>query len=257
MSMQRMGRSTLRASLLVLSLIALLFASGSSAAQMPKLPSLGGLTGQSAGGALGAGLSDSQIGSGLKEALSVGTQKAVKLVSRPGGYLDNEAIKILLPKSLQPAEKVLRAAGQGPRIDEFIASMNHAAESAAPEAASIFGDAVKEMTIDDARRLLNGGDTSITDYFKEKTSAKLAAAFRPHVEAAMSANGVTQKYEELKGSAPKLPFGMGSGGGFDINTYVVNGALNGLFYMLAQQEKEIRSNPAARSTSLLKQVFSH
>jgi hypothetical protein len=243
--------------MLMSSIVVLMLAAGSCGAQMPKLPSLGSLTGQLSSGALGANLSDAQIGSGLREALSVGTQKAVKLVSQPGGYLDNAAIKILLPKSLQPAEKLLRAAGQGPRIDEFVDSMNHAAESAAPEAASIFGDAVKEMTIDDARRLLNGGDTSITDYFKEKTSARLAAAFRPHVEAAMSANGVTQKYEALQGSAPKLPFGMGGSGGFDINAYVVNGALNGLFYMLAQQEKEIRSNPAARSTALLKQVFNH
>jgi hypothetical protein len=233
-----------------------LIAAGSlfAPAQIPGLPSLGGGKGGSAVGGLGAGLSDSQIGSGLKDALSVGTQKAVKVVSAPGGYLDNAAIKILLPKNLQPVEKVLRGAGQGEKIDGFIDSMNHAAEKAAPEAAGIFGDAVKEMTIDDARRLLNGGDTSITDYFKQKTSDKLATAFRPHVESAMKTNGVTDKYQQLQGSMPKLPFGGGSGG-FDINTYVVNGALNGLFYMLAQQEKEIRTNPAARTTGLLKQVF--
>jgi hypothetical protein len=228
----------------------------SIAAQMSSMPSLSGLKGGTASSSLGAGLSDSQIGSGLKDALSVGTQKAVKLVSAPGGYLDNAAIKILLPKNLQPVEKVLRGAGQGERIDGFIASMNHAAESAAPEAAGIFGDAVKAMTIDDARKLLNGGDTSITDYFKEKTSDKLATAFRPHVEAAMKTTGVTEKYQALQSSAPKMPFGMGGGsGGFDINTYVVNGALNGLFIMLGQQEKEIRTNPAARTTGLLKQVF--
>jgi hypothetical protein len=192
----------------------------------------------------------------LKQALSVGTEKAVKLVSAPGGYLDNAAIKILLPKNLQVVEKGLRAAGQGPKVDEFIASMNHAAESAAPEAAGIFGAAVKAMTIEDARKLLAGSDTAITDYFKEKTSAQLAVAFRPHVEQAMSASGVTQKYDALVGAAPKLPFGMGGGGGStDINTYVVNKALDGLFYMLGQQEKEIRTNPAARSTALLKQVF--
>jgi hypothetical protein len=189
----------------------------------------------------------------LKEALSVGTQKAVRLVDKPGGYLDNEAIKILLPQNLRPVEKALRAAGQGPKIDEFIASMNHAAESAAPEAEKIFGNAVKEMTIDDARRLLNGGDTSITEYFKSKTSTELATAFRPHVEAAMNKNGVTQQYEALASQAPKLPFMNSSS--MNINTYVVNKALDGLFYMLGQQEKEIRTNPAARSTALLKQVF--
>lgn len=224
--------------------------------QFPSLPGGVKLPGASSQGAAGAGLTDGQIGDGLKQALSVGTEKAVKLVSAPGGYLENAEIKILLPKSLQPVEKGLRVAGQGPKVDEFIASMNHAAESAAPEAAGIFGAAVRAMTIDDARRLLAGSDTAITDYFKEKTSAQLAGAFRPHVEKAMSANGVTQKYDALVGAAPKLPFGMGVGGGStDINTYVVNKALDGLFYMLGQQEKEIRTNPAARSTALLRQVF--
>jgi hypothetical protein len=219
-------------------------------AQFPQLPSIPGLGTKSTGA---SGLGDTQIASGLKEALSVGTEKAVKQVARPGGYLDDAAIKILLPQNLRPAEKVLRAAGQGPKIDEFIASMNHAAEEAAPEAASIFGDAVKAMTIDDARKLLNGGDTSITEYFKSKTSAQLATAFRPHVESAMSKNGVTQQYQALLGQAPQLPFMNSSS--MNINTYVVNKALDGLFYMLGQQEKDIRTNPAARSTALLKQVF--
>ena len=252
-----------RRSLLVLT-ASLLPGTVAASAQVPGLGSLGGVlsgnqNGQQsgpAGGILGAGLSDSQIGAGLKNALSVGTEKAVKLVSAPGGYLDNAAIRIPLPKYVRPAEQVLRAAGQGARIDDFVASMNHAAESAAPEAAGIFGDAVKAMTIDDARRLLNGGDTSITDYFKQKTSDKLAAAFRPHVVAAMKTNGVAEKFQALQGSMPKMPFGLGGGsGGFDINTYVVNGALSGLFYMLGQQEKAIRTNPAAQTTSLLKQVF--
>ena len=215
--------------------------------QMPQIPGLGKIPGTA------SSLSDTQIASGLKEALSVGTQKAVKEVAKPGGYLDNNAIKILLPPSLRPVETALRAVGQGPKIDDFVASMNHAAESAAPEAAGIFGDAVKQMTIEDARKLLNGGNTSITDYFKSKTSAQLATAFRPHVEAAMSANGVSQKYEALAGKAPQLPFMSSSK--LDINTYVVNKALDGLFYMLGQQEKQIRTNPAARSTDLLKKVF--
>ena len=217
------------------------------AAQNP-LDQLGGL------GRLGnASLSDTKIASGLKEALSVGTKKAVQQVDKPGGYLDNQAIKILLPKSLQPAEGLLRGAGQGPRIDGFVTSMNHAAESAAPAAEQIFADAVTAMTIDDARKLLNGGDTSITDYFKAKTSTQLSTAFRPPVEKAMAANDVTQQYQTLVGNVPQMPFMKSSS--LDINTYVVNQALNGLFYMLGQQEKEIRHNPAARTTGLLKEVF--
>ncbi len=182
-------------------------------------------------------------------------RRAVRLVDQPGGYLNNEAIKILVPQNLRTVEKVARGLGQGARVDEFVASMNHAAESAAPEAETIFAEAVTEMTIDDARKLLNGGDTSITEYFKSKTSARLAVAFRPHVEAAMSRNGVNQQYQALVGQMSWISFGNGSS--TDINAYVVNKALDGLFYMLGQQEKEIRTNPAARTTALLKQVFGH
>jgi hypothetical protein len=216
-------------------------------AQLPKLPGL------PTGSSSSSSLSEAQIGSGIKDALSVGTQKAVTSVAHPGGYLENEAIKILLPKNLQPVDRALRAAGQGPKVDSFVASMNHAAEEAAPEAGKIFGAAVHQMTIDDARKLLTGGDTSITAYFKDKTSADLATAFRPHVETAMQKNNVTQQYQALAGQMPKLPFMKSES--MDINAYVVNKALEGLFYELAQQEKQIRTNPAARTTTLLKQVF--
>ena len=216
-----------------------------------SMPSLGGIS--KLGG--DASLSDSTIASGLKQALSVGTQNAVKLVDKPGGYSSNPAIKILLPKSIRPVEGALRGAGQGPKIDSFVASMNNAAESAAPAAEKIFADAVTAMSIDDARKLLKGGDTSITDYFKSKTSDQLAAAFHPAVEKAMNDNNVTQQYQALADKAPKMPFM--SSQSFDINKYVVDQALNGLFYMLGQQEQNIRHNPAARSTGLLKEVFAH
>ncbi len=204
-----------------------------------------------------ADLSEGQIGGGIKEALAVGTQRAVQQVARPGGYLENAEIKILLPPRLRSLERGLRTAGQGPRIDEFVASMNHAAESAAPEAGKIFAEAVRSMTIDDARRLLTGGDTSITDYFRAKTSADLTAAFRPHVDEAMEANGVTRQYDALAGSVPDLSLGgLGrSRSAFDIHAYVVQKALDGLFFVLAQKERDIRANPAARSTALLRQVF--
>src|SRR5258707_8182505 len=180
--------------------LGLFFCAGLLQAQFLRIPGFGGKA------KTAAVPDDARIGAGLKEALSVGTQRAVRLVDQPGGYLDNEAIKILLPQNLRPVEKVLRGLGQGAKVDEFVASMNHAAESAAPEAETIFADAVTEMTIDDARKLLNGGDTSITEYFKAKTSARLATAFRPHIEAAMSRNGVTQQYEGLGGEGPWTPF---------------------------------------------------
>ena len=241
-------RTCVCSSVLMLSFACLLPSIGAQSISMPQMGKLGDLAGN-------ASLSDTKIASGLKDALSVGTKKAVHLVDHPGGYLENAAIRILLPKSLQPIEGLLRGAGEGPKIDGFVASMNHAAESAAPAAEQIFADAVTAMTIDDARKLLNGGDTSITDYFKSKTTTQLATAFRPSVEKAMSENDVTQQYQSLAGRMPEMPFMKSSS--LDINTYVVNQALNGLFYMLAQQEKDIRHNPAARSTSLLKEVFSH
>jgi hypothetical protein len=232
-----------------LPLLALLLAP-STFGQNP-LGQLGGL--KNLGGA--SVLSDSKVASGLKQALSVGTKNAVHLVDKPGGYLDNPAIKILLPKSLQPVESLMRGAGQGPKIDGFVSSMNHAAESAAPAAEQIFADAVTAMTIDDAQKLLHGGDTSITEYFKSKTTPQLTAAFRPAVEKAMNENDVTQQYNALAGRLPQVPFMKTPS--FDINGYVVSQALNGLFYLLAQQEKDIRQNPAARTTSLLKEVFGH
>jgi hypothetical protein len=220
-------------------------------AQFPQIPGFEYPSKSNSGSP--SGVDETQAVSGVKEALAVGTQRAVAEVARPGGYLDNQAIKILVPQNLRPMERGLRDVGQGPKVDEFVASMNHAAESAAPEAGKIFGDAVRQMTISDAKALLTGGDTSITDYFKAKTSAQLAVAFRPHVVTAMNANGVAQKYNALMSQVPQMPFMNSSS--MDINTYVVNKALDGLFYMLAQQEKQIRQNPAARTTALLKQVF--
>ena len=116
------------------------------------------------------GLSDSKVASGLKEALRVGADNAVKFTGRRDGYFGNEAIKILMPNSLRPVEKGLRAVGYGPKVDGFILSMNRAAEAAAPAARKIFVDAILAMSFDDARKILSGGDTAATDYFKNKTS---------------------------------------------------------------------------------------
>lgn len=197
---------------------------------------------------------DAKTASGLKEALQLGTDHAVDLTGTSDGFFKNEAIKILLPEKVRTAERGLRMAGMGAKIDEFELSMNRAAEKAAPAARGIFTTALKEMTFDDARKILTGGDTSATDYFKDKTSANLATAFRPTVESAMDETGVVKQYKQLMGGLPSLPFG-GGGQSFDITEYVVGKTLDGLFYMLGQEEKKIRSNPAARVTPLLKEVF--
>ncbi|MCJ7641809.1 MAG: DUF4197 domain-containing protein, partial [Desulfobacterales bacterium] len=146
-----------------------------------------------------SGLSDVKIGSGLKEALKIGTQNAVNLTGRLDGYFVNQAIKILMPEKLRTMEKGLRAVGLGPQVDEFILSMNRAAERAAPAAKSIFWDAIGEMTFEDARKILAGSDTAATDYFKAKTTDKLTGAFKPAVDQAMNEVGVTRQYKELVG----------------------------------------------------------
>ncbi|MBZ5666499.1 MAG: DUF4197 domain-containing protein [Acidobacteriia bacterium] len=198
-------------------------------------------------------LSDSKVVSGLKEALKVGTEKSVKLTGRTDGYFKNEAIKILMPSNLRPLERGLRAVGFGPQIDAFILSMNRSAEAAAPAARKIFTDAILEMSFDDARNILSGGDTAATDYFKGKTTARLTTAFRPFVEKTMSQNGVMKQYKGLTDQYQSIPFAKSQT--LDVNQYVVEKALDGLFYELADQERQIRKNPAARTTSLLKEVF--
>jgi hypothetical protein len=200
-----------------------------------------------------SGLSDSKVASGLKEALRVGAENAVKLTGRRDGYFGNEAIKILMPNNLRPVEKGLRAVGYGPKLDGFILSMNRSAEAAAPAAKKIFGDAILSMSFDDARKILSGADTAATDYFKSKTSTQLTAAFRPVVEKTMSENDVTKQYNDLLGQAQSIPFMKSRN--LDITQYVVSKALDGLFYTLGQEEKKIRKDPVARTTSLLKEVF--
>ncbi len=209
------------------------------------------------GKALGLGsktrLGDAKIASGLKEALKVGAENAVKLTGKTDGYYRNDAIKILMPKNVRSLEKGLRALGGGAKIDEFELSMNRAAESAAPEARKIFADAILKMSIDDARKILNGGDTAATDYFKSKTTGELTSAFHPIVEHSMEKFTVTQQWNSLVGQFQSIPFAKSPS--LDINQYVAGKALDGLFFMLGQEEKKIRTDPAARVTTLLKQVF--
>jgi hypothetical protein len=202
-----------------------------------------------------SGLSESKVASGLKEALRVGTTKAVQITGKPDGYFGNEAIKILMPDDLRPLERGLRAVGFGPKIDEFILSMNRSAEAAAPAAKQIFVDAVVAMSFDDAKKILSGSNTAATEYFKDKTTGHLTEVFEPVVKKVMAENGTARQYNALADQYKDIPFAKSQS--LDIDHYVVTKALDGLFYELAEQEKEIRKNPAARTTSLLKEVFAH
>jgi len=212
------------------------------------LKGLGGMTGAGNGG-----LNDAKIGSGLQEALKIGTENAVLQTGSMDGFLKNQAIKILMPRPLQNIEQPLRLVGYGPQIDEFVVSMNRAAEKAVPFAKEIFWDAIGQMNFDDASKILNGKDTAATDYFKGKTSKKLHSAFRPTVQTVMADVGVTRQYNDLIGQYKSVPFAQSIS--FDIDQYVTEKTTDGLFFVVGQEEKKIRTNPAARVTDLLKDVF--
>jgi hypothetical protein len=199
------------------------------------------------------GLSDAKIGEGLKEALKIGTENTVTLTGKSDGFFLNQAIKILMPEKLRTLEKGLRAVGYGPQVDEFVLSMNRSAEKAAPFAKEIFWNTIGEMTFEDVRKIFSGHETAATDYFKGKTSDKLTAIFKPIVDKAMNEVGVTRQYKDLVGRYESIPFVKKET--FDIDQYVVTKALNGLFHVLGEEEKKIRTNPAARVTDLLKEVF--
>ncbi len=196
---------------------------------------------------------DSRAAAGLKEALQIGAKNAISLTGRPDGFFKNQAIKILMPKPLQTLERGLRMAGLGSQVDGFVLSMNRAAERAVPKAGRIFGDAITTMTFDDARKILTGGDTSATEYFRSKTSASLGEAFLPEIKKATDEVGATKQFKDLIGQAPQLPFIKSAS--FDLDGYVLDKTLAGLFYVLGEEERKIRRNPAARVTSLLRDVF--
>lgn len=221
-------------------------------AQLPKaFDALKKLGAPSTGGTTST--SGSDIIQGLKEALRIGTEHAVASTGRPDGFLANPLIKIGMPKRWQTVEKGLRLAGYGDKVDAFVTSMNRSAEQATPQAKSIFVDAITSMTIDDAKSLLNGGDTAATAFFKAKTTDKLYRAFRPVVDHAMNKVGTVQRYNAILGEAKGLPFVKTQS--LDVGDYVTHKALDGLFLIVAQEEKKIRTNPAARVTDLLQDVF--
>ncbi|BBA69733.1 DUF4197 domain-containing protein [Geobacter sulfurreducens] len=214
------------------------------------------LTRQAAPLLQGSALDDATVVKGLKEALATGTERAVNAVAKPDGYFGNQLVKILLPEKIRTAADVLGTLGYRKQVDEFILSMNRAAEKAAPKAAGLFGDAVRQMTFDDAKKILNGGDRAATTFLEGKTRSKLFEEFKPVIAKSMSEVGTTRAYQEMIGKYEALPLAALAGGtSLDLDTYVTDKALDGLFTMLGEEEKKIRTNPAARTTELLKTVF--
>lgn len=200
-------------------------------------------------------VSDNEISSGLKEALGKGIKVAVNSLGKENGYLGNPRVKIPLPSKLKTLEKGLRVAGQGKSVDEFLASMNHAAEKAVPVAIDVFVDAIKQMTFDDARKILFSGENdSATNYFRETSQETLRAKFRPIVEDFTEKTGVTQKYKAMIGKGGFAAQLLGKDA-TDLDGYVTQKALDGLFLLVADEEKKIRKNPVGRTTDLLRRVF--
>lgn len=226
-----------------------------ASAQLPRLDDLlkgAGNLPKAPAASVGAG-DEKTNAAGIKEALAVGTERAVKDLSRQDGYFGNAAVKILMPPKIQKVADVARMAGFQKQVDEFVLSMNRAAEAAAPLAARYFADAIRDMTLEDVRGILMGGDTSATDFFRRKTQDKLYAAFKPIVSKKVGEAGATRAYKEMMGRYDSLPM-MGKQS-LDLDDYVTNKSLDGLFYMVGQEERNIRANPAARTTDLLKTVF--
>jgi len=208
-------------------------------------------------------LPQDQIVAGLKAALSKGVSNAVVSLGHSGGFLTNQNVKIPMPEKLQKVESGLRLAGQNQMADDFVASMNHAAEQAVPLAAGVFADAIQQMSIADAKSILSGTNDAATQFFRRTTQTNLFAKFYPIVAKATDQVGVTAQYKAMMG---KFKAADSLGGFFgksnpislnatDIDTYVTDKAMDGLFKMIAAEEKRIRANPAARTTELLKTVF--
>lgn len=197
--------------------------------------------------------SESTLIAGFKQALSIGTEKAVQTVSKTDGYFGNQAIKILLPDSMQRVADTLGKLGMQKQVDDFTLSMNRAAEKAAPQAASIFGAAIKGMGIEDAQKIYSGGDTAATEFFKGKTSEQIFSAFKPIISASMQEVGTTALFNSIMSKYNAVPFVPKTS--IDIEQYVTTKATDGLFTMVGQEEKKIRTNPAARTTDLLKSIF--
>lgn len=217
-------------------------------------------------GALGGTFTEGQLVVGLKEALDKGLKQAVANLGRPGGFLTNLSVKIPMPEKLQKAERLLRAVGQDRLAEDFVVSMNRAAERAVPEAAAVFGDAIQQMTIVDARNILTGPSDAATQFFARTTRTNLAQRFLPMVKKATEEVGVTATYKDM---TARLAATDSLGGGLvgslrnkviddralDLDAYVNERALDGLFKMVAEEEKRIRENPAARTTELMQKVF--
>ena len=217
---------------------------------------LGGSGGSTGSTGSGASLSQGEIGGGLKEALKVASQRVVGRTGKTDGFNGDPAIRIPLPGPLQQIQGPLKSLGAGGLLDDLQLKMNRAVEEAAPKALDIFAGAISKMSIADARGVLTGPKDSATQYFRRTTSNDLTSAFRPIVDRSLANVGAVGAYKAVESRATSLPLGGGGLAGFNLTDFTVGKGLDGLFHYMAVEEDQIRTNPAARSTDLLKKVFS-
>lgn len=227
-----------------------LLASVGSFAQGGLLKKAGDLLNKSKSG---SGLSNDDIVSGLKEALTLGATNGATKLSSLDGFFANAAIKVLMPPEAQKVESTLRGMGMGKLVDDAILSMNRAAEEAAKSAAPIFVNAIKGMSFQDALGILRGNDTAATSYLKGKTLSSLTTAFSPTIDSALQKTGATKYWQTVFETYNKVP--LVKKVNTNLSGYVTERALNGLFFQVAQEEQKIRKDPAARVTETLKKVF--
>jgi len=199
-------------------------------------------------------LDESTVIAGIKEALRVGTQNTVLSTSKVDGYLGNALIRIAIPSQMQSVASTLRQAGLGAQVDEMEVGMNRAAELAAGEARDVFWSAITGMTVSDAFGILRGGNTAATDYFHERTYDALRVRFHPIVQRKVDEVDLSRLYGRISDTYNSLPLG-GATRLVDLDEYVTDQALAGLFTVLASEEQKIRQDPLARTTDLLKKVF--
>ena len=200
-----------------------------------------------------ADISNRDAVNGLKDALTRGSHAAVARLGAENGFFGNDRVKIPLPPSLRRLEAVIRSIGMSPHADELVLRMNRAAEAAVPEAKTLLVDAVKRMSVQDAKGVLTGGEDAATQYFKRTTSDPLARRFQPIVKKAMQKVKLAEKYDEIAASGAKL--GLVKEEDAQLEDYVTRKALDGLFVIIAEEEKKIRKEPAAAASAILRKVF--
>jgi len=220
---------------------------------LPK--NVDGLLGQPETQSVVSQLSQSEVAAGLKEALAQGVETAIKSLGRTDGYLGNDLVRIPMPDYLDTLAQGVRAVGGDAYVDEFITTMNRAAEKAVPETAEIFADAIRQMSIEDAKQILAGSDDAATRYFQQVAGPKLIERFHPIVVNATENVGVTSAYKVMLSQAGPMLSMLGQPDAANLDGYVTEKGVDGLFAVIAQQEKQIRENPVARTTDLLQKVF--